>query len=291
MKKNSIDLKKIKILSLAFSKAVLEDILSKQYSLIFFEIVKKTGLYTQLKDETYFNIFELFFDSLVKNYRNEYVYKNAIASKIVRGRHKFTASYFSEFRVWDSIADAVVINGTTTAYEIKTEYDSFARLESQLNTYQKVFEHVYVVIPESKRTALEIAGLPKNIGVIVLTKNYSLSKDRESKSNIEYFSPDMLFSCLRKQEYESIVLKYYGSLPEVKPVYVRRECASLFKKLDVDIVHREFLSSLKSRNNSEDKKEMLTLLPKSLLSLGMTMDLPNLKLATLLHKLNDKIPI
>jgi len=290
MKVHSLDFKTTKMLSIAFSKVVIGDILSKQHSPLFSEVIKKIGLETHLRGKTYSYIFELFFNYLLKSYRNEYVYKNAIASKIVCGRHKFAASYFSEFRVWNSIADAMVINGTTTVYEIKTEYDSFTRLESQLNTYQQVFEHVYVVIPESKLTTLEIANIQKNIGIIILTKDYSLSKYRDSKSNIENLSPDMLFSCLRKREYEDIILKYYGYLPEVKPVYVRRECGLLLKKLDVDIIHKEFVNSLKSRYGDKDKRIMSSF-PNSLLSLGMSMDLSSTKLTQLLHNLNSNILI
>ncbi|WP_390899973.1 sce7726 family protein [Yersinia aleksiciae] len=62
-----------------------------------------------------------------------------------------------------------MFNGTSTAYEIKTELDSFDRLDSQLSSYQKVFEHVYIVIPPTKLKLAE-CSIPSNIGIIILTE-------------------------------------------------------------------------------------------------------------------------
>jgi len=38
-------------------------------------------------------------------------------------------------------------------------------------------------------------------------------------SNVEKLSPDIIFSCLRKNEYEFIIIKHFGALPSAKPVY------------------------------------------------------------------------
>lgn len=70
-----------------------------------------------------------------------------------------------EMTVGDSRVDVCRINGGSCAYEIKTEYDSFDRLTTQMNDYMKAFEKVYVVVPRSRE--LEIRPLiPAGCGII-----------------------------------------------------------------------------------------------------------------------------
>ena len=94
----------------------------------------------------YLDLYERSYSFLEKNYKNEYIYKNMIARKILMGRHSLKSSVLlSEFRVGTNKADLVLINGCSTCYEIKTEYDSLIRLEDQLSSYTKLFNKVFVV--------------------------------------------------------------------------------------------------------------------------------------------------
>src|SRR5258705_3315018 len=93
---------------------------------------------TQVKD-----VIESAYAYISRNYRNEYVYKNTIANNILLGRHSLnTATMLNEFKVASSIADIVIINGTSTVYEIKTELDSPEKLNKQIENYKKVFDKV-----------------------------------------------------------------------------------------------------------------------------------------------------
>ena len=57
--------------------------------------------------------------------RDEYVYRAAVTHKILMGTHSLkTASMLTEFRTGSSKADLVILNGTATVYEIKSERDS-----------------------------------------------------------------------------------------------------------------------------------------------------------------------
>lgn len=48
---------------------------------------------------------------------------NVIANKILLGKHSLNTSHMlSEFRVGYNKADVVIINGTSSVYEIKSEY-------------------------------------------------------------------------------------------------------------------------------------------------------------------------
>jgi hypothetical protein len=267
------DINQAKLLSNAFSGSVVKDIAMDKKSKKLYEILLRANLLDFIRNKTYAELFEYIYDLLLCNYRNEYIYKNAIASKIAIGRHKLAdIAYFSEFNAWNSIADVVIANGTTTAYEIKTEYDSFNRLDSQLNSYQEIFDRVYVIIPEPKLSSL-INLIELNIGVIILTEEYTLSTYREAQSNVELLSHKKIYSCLRKNEYENIIVKHYGALPNTKPAFIRKESFKLFAQLDNHVLHSEFTKCLKNRQLDDKSKKLVRALPKPLVSLAMTSNL------------------
>lgn len=63
------------------------------------------------------------------------------------------------------IADVVVSNGHSVAYEIKSELDSTKRLEAQTKGFSEIFEYVHVVYWADKFTLDEL-NLPNNVGAI-----------------------------------------------------------------------------------------------------------------------------
>lgn len=129
----------------------------------------------EVKVQLLADAFDAAYEELWNNYRSEYIYKNELLSKIVFGRHSpKTASFLSEFRVANSIADAVIFNGTSTVYEIKTEYDSLDRLRAQIEDYRKVFDYSYVVTSKSRLKAVE-AITPHNVGILFLSERGAIS--------------------------------------------------------------------------------------------------------------------
>ena len=70
-----------------------------------------------------------------------------------------------EMAVGDSRVDICRINGSSYAYEIKTEYDTFDRLETQMHDYLKTFEKVYVIVPKN-RVEDVMLHIPEPCGVI-----------------------------------------------------------------------------------------------------------------------------
>ncbi len=127
----------------------------------------------------YLDLYERSYSFLEKNYKNEYIYKNMIARKILMGRHSLKSSVIlSEFRVGKNKDDLVLINGCSTCYEIKTEYDSLIRLEDQLSSYTKLFNKVFVVCA-SKMITDVLHLIPLNVGVIEFTDACKLKTIRE----------------------------------------------------------------------------------------------------------------
>ncbi|MBC2872912.1 sce7726 family protein [Klebsiella pneumoniae] len=140
---------------------------------------------------------------------------------MIKRNHRFNnVSYVNEFKVNSCIADVVIFNNCSTAYEIKTELDSFERLQDQLSVYKNVFEFVYLVIPLQKlKQALDL--LDDCTGIITLNSYNVLSYERIAKSNLMIMSKDKMFNCFRPSEYICLHEEITGSLPAGKAAQVK----------------------------------------------------------------------
>lgn len=250
----------------AFSKSVLND-LSKRGKSKKFDLIVNSLKDLDVNGKTYAEIYDYFYEKMIKNYRNEYIYKNAIANKIVLGRHKYKkVSYFTEQFIWGAIADVVVANGTTTAYEIKTEYDSFIRLDNQVNIYSKVFDHVNIVIPESKINAL-LKVVPENIGIIVLSDKFTLQNFRNSESNMDNLSKEMMITLLHAQDKKNILFEYFGVELDYNILETYRKEKAYLLSLSKFVLHNEILKSMHKRQYDEQRKDLVLKSPESLRSI------------------------
>jgi hypothetical protein len=214
--------------------------------------------------------FEAAYNHLRSQYRAEYIYKNTIARNILIGRHSAaTTRMFTEFRVEQSKADVVLVNGTTTVYEIKTELDSLDRLSVQLDTYCRVFEKVFVVTHES--IASRAAAMsPRSVGVLVLTDRGSLRTNRDATSNLSRLSLAAMFDTMRKIEYTSVIEDVFGSVPDVPNALIHRECKRKFMSLDKSEAHCRLVQVLKSRDRKYLQARLVQVVPSSLTSLCLT---------------------
>lgn len=270
----TLNIREYQLLSKVFSRTVITELAKYGCSSTIDSILRELGNSKYINSEkSLASFFDDSYSALVGNYRNEYVYKNAIAEKIVRGKHKLSnTNYVTEFRVGKSIVDAAVFNGTSTAYEIKTEYDSFDRLESQLCSYSKVFEKTYVVVPSSKvKKALSI--IPELVGVYELTDNYSLSLIKEAKSNLDNLCNLQILNSMRQSELLSLIQSKFGYIPAKSPTQQKKDCIEYFLKFEREAAHGEFVRILKARQLGEIEKNVIKTLPRSLTSLILSLRL------------------
>jgi hypothetical protein len=201
--------------------------------------------------KTYYDFFEHLYASMLKNYRSEFVYKNEIVNKILLGKHSLnTATVLNEFRIGKSIADLVLLNGTSVVYEIKTEYDSPERLLSQINEYRKSFLNVVIVthhtVTDKYKTFLTMHNL-SYVGLLALTRRNSLSTVIEPTEDSSQLDIIYMFKCLRKNEYSNLIHKYFSYLPDVPNTKLFRECLNLAQKIDKKEFHDFMFSYLKKR--------------------------------------------
>ena len=262
------------LLSKIFSRTVITELAKQNKSPTINSILSELGICTeQFSSVPLSTFFENSYKELIKNYRNEYVFKNAIAEKIIRGKHKLSnTTYITEFKVGQSIADVAVFNGTSTAYEIKTEYDSFDRLDSQLAAYGKVFDRTYVVVPSVKISKV-LAVIPEHVGVYELTDRYALTVVKQASSNIDMLCIPQMLNCMRQSECLNLMKEKFSYIPVRSPSQQKKDCIELFSQLDNESAHKEFVKVLKARQLNNYEKNIIKTLPRSLTSLILSLRL------------------
>lgn len=98
------------------------------------------------------------------------------------------------------------------AFEVKSEFDTLRRLESQLKDYLRTFDRVYIIFSTKHKNHNVISRLPKNVGYAFIDNNEKLSfvkaaiKNKKLfKLNLSYFlwKKDMLI--FRRNQSESAI--------------------------------------------------------------------------------------
>ena len=211
---------------------------------------------------------------LKNNYRNEYFYKNTLLNKLLLGVHSInTTTALTEVAIVKSKADFVLINGKAVVYEIKTELDNLERLSSQIDDYYKAFDHVAVVTFEKNLVQLQkvLDNIDKPVGIYVLRKNGRLGTVQKPQKYVEDLNKEIIFKLLRKNEYEKIIGRYYGYLPEVSQFKYYTACKQLFLQIPLEESYLNVLKILKKRMQLE--KEEFVKVPYELKFLTYFMEL------------------
>jgi hypothetical protein len=272
-----------------FRASIFDSLLFKNNTSLLNEVFLNSKVKNDLKGKTFSYAFDYFFNIINVHYKNEYVFKNIIANRLIKGRHKLAnVAYINEFHVLNSICDVAIFNGTSTAYEIKTGLDNLDRIESQLNDYKKVFEKIFIVSDDSKIKILE-QTLSKDIGIIRLTPRKKLSTIREASSNIEQLSHNALFTSLRNSEILNYMQRKYNYIPTPSPKETRNDCFHLFQSMDITEAHKVFVSILRKRELKKSEKVFIRKLPFSLLALMLNIRPTAKKLETILSRLESPI--
>lgn len=193
------------------------------------------------------DVFDAAYALSSREYRGEYFYKNLLVSRIVFGRHSpRTASALVELGAGSSIADLVVLNGSSTAYEIKTDYDDFSRLPAQLADYRRAFERTYLVV-SAARAARALDHVPDDVGVLAVDARGRLSERRRARGGLEHVSTRALFGLMHQQEVLDVLARTLSYTPDVPTGSLWERTLELFCMLPTDLAHEETTRQLRAR--------------------------------------------
>ena len=260
-----LDKSEASALSRLFSAAVLQDFSKQARSPLFTRLLFHTRLSASMPPEaTVGATLDRAFELLSKSkFRNDYIYRTAITEKILLGRHNLnTATLLSEIRVGSRKADLVVLNGTSTAYEIKSERDTLSRLKKQIETYRRVFATVNVVV--SKSHLPEVLRItPDDVGIITLSKRYRFQTTRPPQNKPERVNPTMILDILRIDEATSILSNLGQDVPELPNTKIRSELHRIFATLEPTVVHEEAVKVLRDSRSQAELAPFISSVPAS----------------------------
>lgn len=249
-----------------FSAAVFREMAKKGRSGLFRRLLGQTDLIERLGPcATVGDTFDSAFDILkIAGHRDEYIYRAAISQKVLMGRHSLrTASMLNEFRVGSCKADLVILNGTATVYEIKSERDSLARLVNQIENYKRVFAKVNVIASEGHIEGV-LDSIPDDVGVMCLSRRYRITSVREAKDCPARICPVTVFESLRMGESIAILQAMGVTVPEVPNTQKHAAMRDLFAKLDPVALHVEMVRTLKRTRDLAPLGDLVDRLPRSL---------------------------
>jgi hypothetical protein len=263
-------------ISRMFSAGVLQELAKKGRSPLFARLYHEAGLLELQKNaaETVGSAYESAFSVLRKSgLRDEYVYRAALTHNILLGRHSLnSASMLTEFRAGNCKADLVILNGTGTAYEIKSERDSLTRLGNQIENYRKVFAKVYVIAGKSHVQEI-LESTPEQVGVLSLLRWNRIHTVREAAECFDTVCPVTIFESLRVEEAWLVLGNLNISVPDVPNMLLRSAMRELFEDLAPCQVHAEMVSVLKQKRNLASLSSLVDKLPASLKPAALSLKL------------------
>lgn len=268
------DEQNISAISRLFSPTLIRELAKKGFSPMFTRLAKESSIINFDSQSPVSDFFESAFFILKKKFnRHEYVYKSAITQKILLGKHSLNTSVLlNEFRVCNNKADSIILNGTSTVYEIKSERDTLARLESQMFSYLKVFANVNVITGENHLISV-LESVPQEVGVLLLKDQYNISIIRESISSTDTISPEVIFNSIQLKEAMKI-LKYYGmEIPKLPNTRMYEALRERFVTLSPKEAHDGMVKVLKVTRSHIPLADFVNALPKSLQAVALSTSL------------------
>lgn len=254
------------LLERIFSPKIFTDLAKHQKSDLFSKIISSEA-YRDIFDanSTVGTAFDDAFSVLARpGTRNEYIYKNTIAEKILLGRHSLnTAVLVQEMRALRSKADIVIFNGTSTAYEIKSDRDSLARLPLQIEDYRKVFAKVVVVTDAKHLTTLE-EMLSADVGILELNEKRALSTIRQAEENLNTLEKPAILDALQLSELQAMLTDLGCDTPVVPNTRQRRIYSEILSQFPVEHLHSSMVKIVKSSRSQAPMSDYLSLMPRSL---------------------------
>jgi len=151
-----------------------------------------------LKPPTLKEAFEAAYEQLRAQYCVEYVIKNELLHW-VQEREKNSLIRTEYWVPGGRRADIVTIGDTSTAYEIKTRYDSPARIKDQFKAYSKVFEYV-VLVTQSGYTNKFYKHAPSHAGLYILDDDGRIRIAEKPRRHTESLDAYAMVTHMRKAE-------------------------------------------------------------------------------------------
>ena len=235
-----------------FSRSSVKEWMKGNLSSIDYKIKRYDERWYSRSKTTYIDYLKFVYSILENQYQNEYILKNSFLNDwLIKELGEHNSELYSEFRIGSAIADLVMFNGSSRAFEIKTELDSDKRLNSQLNQYRKVFNEIFLIIPASKIEEYE--AYDSSIGIICFDilspTRFQIIRSAVRNTDID---AEALMHILHTSEYKEIVSHHYGQLPKITSFNQFEVCKELIAKIPQNELNQLFINKMKNRAGNYD---------------------------------------
>ncbi|HCO19836.1 MAG TPA: hypothetical protein DIT47_01720 [Flavobacteriaceae bacterium] len=208
--------------------------------------LERYNLIEKNKGNSYLKFLRNTYHILEKNYPNEYVLKNEFLNKWLKKElGTNNSAIFNEFRIGKAIADLAMFNGISKVFEIKTILDKEYRLSNQIQEYRKIFNEVYIIVPDVLLT--KYSNYDESIGIITFDSNSKNFKIVQRAKRNKELNPETLMEVLHTKEYLEITEEYYEQLPQMNSFNQFEICKGLISKIPQKELNDLFLSKMKKR--------------------------------------------
>ncbi|HWT07105.1 MAG TPA: sce7726 family protein [Xanthomonadales bacterium] len=194
-------------------------------------------------------MYERLYAEMRRSYRTEYLYKNEVIRRVFEARHdpdRSTVLLERPIAGWKSRIDMLVVNDTTSAYEIKTDRDDLSRLRRQTDLSLATFDRVFVVASESWADAV-LNETDERVGVYALRAAGSLTRRRPFTPNADNVDAAAVFSVLRRAEYLAAIADHFRRQPPDDPRTQYDDSLALFRRMPPRTAHAYLLRALRAR--------------------------------------------
>lgn len=243
----SPDIELLRDFSTIFSRQEMLKLMEGDFFSLDLKLERYADEVPEKSKRTYLDFVRFAYATLEQFYPNEYVYKNLILKNVLIEELRTSDSVvFNEYRVGDSVADLAVFNGVSKAFEIKTEFDNSSRLSSQIDSYWKIFNEVYLVVPESK---VEDYKKIADVGILSLKVRGTQKSFEEVRPSVYKESIDLeeLMKVFHTKEYRSIVHEYFGDEIEMNDFNQYEISKNLLSRLSNEQLQESFIRQMKGR--------------------------------------------
>lgn len=248
-----------------FSAGIVKELAETGRSSRFVALLEQAQIGQGSNIHTVGDAFDYCFEQLRRSgLRSEYVYQSALVKNVLLGKHSLkTASMLREFRVGSSRADIVILNGTSTVYEIKSERDNIRRLEKQIEDYRKIFARSYVIASERHLDGI-LALVPSDVGVMCLSRWNRIKTVRKAEDRPSEVDPISILESLRRTEAVSILKHIGADVPAVPNTQMYGALSEQFAALVPEQVHRAMVQVLKKSRTQSSLQQIVDNLPLAL---------------------------
>jgi hypothetical protein len=198
------------------------------------------------KGNSYLDILKRTYQILEKHYPNEYILKNEFLTQWLKNElGNKNSVIFNELRIGKAVADLAMFNGKSRVFEIKTILDKECRLSNQLKEYKKLFNEVYIIVPNE--LLAKYIEFDKNIGIITYDSSSKIFKLIQKSIINDNIDIEVLMEVLHTKEYLDIVNCYYDDVPEMNSFTQFNICKKLIAEIPSNELSRLFISKMKER--------------------------------------------